>query len=44
MSGEPERRTVIPTQPKCPTVIATVLVYTAEVTAARPWGIVTGSG
>jgi hypothetical protein len=42
MSGEPEHRTVIPT--KCPTVIATVLAYTAEVTAARPWGIVTGSG
>ena len=44
MSGEPEQRTVISTPPKCPPVIATALAYTAEVTAARPWGIVTGSG
>ncbi len=32
------------TEAECPTVIPTVLAYTAEVAAARPWGIVTGNG
>jgi hypothetical protein len=34
MSGESE----------CPHLIPTVLAYTTEVSAARPWAIVTGSG
>ena len=34
MSGEPE----------CPKLTPTVLAYTVEAAAARPWGIVTGTG